>query len=134
MSNDCCCAAIPCLKDDATTCSSPKITDPISGVERDKTTNEILSGLNMSFSPTDHSVNEPDVYTDFRDFMEPAIRFKTDASRKVLRFEDPTISIKDPVNSANNYDPDNTLDMSFLATSNSSQKVYFTAFARADAM
>ena len=125
-------AAIPCLKDDATTCSSPKITDPISGVERDKTTNEILSGLNMSFSPTDHSVNEPDVYTDFRDFMEPAIRFKTDASRKVLRFEDPTISIKDPVNSANNYDPDNTLDMSFLATSNSSQKVYFTAFARAD--
>ena len=86
---------------------------------------EILADLNVNFILTDNKTSEPDAFTPYRTFQEPEILFKTDHNRKVLAFEDPALSTDEE-------DPDNLLDMSFLATRNSNQKIYMTAFARAD--
>ena len=116
---------IPCLKEDEE-CEPDLIVDATSEKERIKLKSEILSELDITFSILDDDTSlEPDAYTPYRKFQEPAIRFKTDASRKVLQFDDPAFSSKD-------YDSNNLIDMSYLNTKKSSQKIYMTAFARAD--
>jgi hypothetical protein len=117
-------APIPCLKN-KNSCEEIKTIDEATKEERMKLKTKILADLNVDFIPTDDSTSEPDAFTAYRTFQEPAIRFKTDHNRKVLAFEDPALSTDEE-------DPDNLLDMSFLATRNSSQKIYMTAFARAD--
>ena len=117
-------APIPCLKN-KNSCEELKTIDEATEEERMKLKTEILADLNVDFMPTENSTSEPDAFTPYRTFQEPAIRFKTDHNRKVLAFEDPALSTEDE-------DPENLLDMSFLATRNSKQKIYMTAFARAD--
>ena len=117
-------APMQCLKE-KDTCDQLTTIDEISKEERMKLKREILNDLDVTFSPADQASFEPDVFTPYRSYQEPAIRFKTDHSRKVLRFEDPAISTE-------SEDPDNLVNMSYLATENSSQKIYMTAFARAD--
>ncbi len=117
-------APLSCLKNEDK-CESLKTIDEATKEERMKLKAEILADLNVDFMPTDDSSSEPDAFTPYRTFQEPAIRFKTDHNRKVLAFQDPALSTDDE-------DPDNLVDMSFIATRNSNQKIYMTAFARAD--
>lgn len=116
-------APLQCLKKEEE-CDQPTTVDNVTKKERVKLKEEILADLNVDFEVLDDSL-EPDAFTAYRTFQEPAIRFMTDNNRKVLRFEDPAAS-------NDNEDPDNLVDMSYVATSNSSQKIYMTAFARAD--
>ena len=117
-------APIRCLKTNDT-CEQLTTIDEVSKEERAKLKKEILKNLDVNFVADSNTSSEPDAYTPYRSFQEPALRLKTDNSRKILRFEDPAIS-----NSG--IDPDNTIDMTYVATENSSQKIYMTAFARAD--
>ena len=116
-------APLHCLKNE-NTCEALKTFDEVTKEERMKLKAEILADLDVNFISENNS-SEPDAFTPYRTFQEPAIRFKTDHNRKVLAFEDPALSTE-------NEDPDNLVDMSFMATKNSNQKIYMTAFARAD--
>ena len=116
-------APLHCLKNE-NSCEALKTVDEVTKEERMKLKTEILADLDVNFIPANNS-SEPDAFTPYRTFQEPAIRFKTDHNRKVLAFEDPALSTE-------NEDPDNLVDMSFMATKNSNQKIYMTAFARAD--
>ena len=117
-------APLPCL-DQEKTCESLTTIDDVSQEERMKLKKEILLDLDVNFISKDSTEQEPDAYTAYRTYMQPAIRFKTDHNRKVLRFEDPSLS-------TDIQDPDNLINMSYVATKNSTQKIYMTAFARAD--
>ena len=117
-------APLQCLKEE-TECAKLTTIDEASKQERMKLKREILADLDVSFAVIDPNSPEPDAFTPYRTYQEPAIRFKTDNNRKVLRFDDPAES--------NVYeDPTNLVDMSYVATRNSTQKIYMTAFARAD--
>ena len=116
-------APLHCLKNE-NSCEALKTINEATKEERMKLKTEILADLDVNFISENHS-SEPDAFTPYRTFQEPAIRFKTDYNRKVLAFEDPALSTE-------NEDPDNLVDMSFMVTNNSNQKIYMTAFARAD--
>ena len=116
-------APLHCLKNE-NTCEALKTVDEVTKEERMKLKAEILADLDVNFISENNS-SEPDAFTPYRTFQEPAIRLKTDHNRKVLAFED-------PAQSTENEDPENLVDMSFMATKNSNQKIYMTAFARAD--
>ena len=125
-------ATLPCLKE-GQNCNEPTVIDKETKEKRVKTKLEILEDIDLNFSILPDAENEPDSYTPYRKYLEPAIRFKTDISRKVLKFDDPSESIKN-TSSPNviEYDPENLIDMTYITTGKGTQKVYLTAFARAD--